>query len=337
MWELDHKEGWVPRNWCLWIVSEKTLGSPLDCKEIKPVNPTRNQSWIFIGGTDSEAEAPILWPPDTKIWLIRTDPEAEKDWRQEEKGTTEDEMVGWHHGLNGQEFEQALGHGEEQGTLACFSPWSGKESNTTEWLSNNNKLSAGPVASLEMRKLSLRRGRKWMWLFQGVREDSVGHEKFILVLWGGWVLRGGGHTKQWVLSLGSSQWCSGPFSLQGNVLIRFLSRDSRRPFPEDAVIDEGVAQILRGAMVTILLLGKREPALRLGLLSFSFYFISTQAQPRAKSVLLDHFPFTSCLFFLNGCPTPTTSPSCQTSHATQRIQPTQACPLFPMSQSDLPI
>lgn len=103
------------------------------------------------------------------------------------------------------------------------------------------------------------------------------------------------------------------------------------------MIDEGVAQILRGAVVTIVLLGKGEPALRLGLLSFSFYFISTQPQPRAKSVLRDHLPCTSCLFFLNGSPTPTTSPSCQTFHATQRIQPTQACPLFPMSQSDLPI
>ena len=96
--ELDHKESWVLKNWCFWtVVLEKTLESPLDCKEIQPVNPKGNQSWIIIGGTDAEAEAPILWPPDAKNWLIGNDPDAGKDWRQEEKGTTEDEMVGWHH------------------------------------------------------------------------------------------------------------------------------------------------------------------------------------------------------------------------------------------------
>ena len=110
MWELDHKESWAPKNWCFWtVVLEKTLECPLDCKEIKPVNPKGNQSWIFIGRTDAEAEALILWPPDTKKWLIRKDPDAGKDWRQEEKGKTEDEMVGWHHRLDGHEFEQALG------------------------------------------------------------------------------------------------------------------------------------------------------------------------------------------------------------------------------------
>ena len=104
MWELDHKEGWVPKNWCFWTtVLEKTLESPLDCKEIQPVNPKGNQSWIFIGRTD--AEAPILCPPDAKTWLIRKDPEAGKDWGQEEQGMTEDEMIGWHHLLNGHEFE----------------------------------------------------------------------------------------------------------------------------------------------------------------------------------------------------------------------------------------
>lgn len=126
-----------------------------------------------------------------------------------------------------------------------------------------------------MRKRSLRRRREWARLSQGVREGPAGHEKFILVLWGGWVLRGRGHAKEGVLSLGPSQRCSGPLSLEGNILVRFLSRDPRRPFPEDAVIDEGVAQILRGALVTILLLGKGEPELRLGLLSF-FYSISTR-------------------------------------------------------------
>ena len=106
MWELDHKESWVLKNWCFWtVVLEKTLKSPLDCKEIKPVYPKGNQSWIFTGRTDAEAETPIFWPPDVKNWLIRKDPDAGKDWRQEEKGTTEDEMVGWHHRLNGHEFE----------------------------------------------------------------------------------------------------------------------------------------------------------------------------------------------------------------------------------------
>ena len=105
MWELDHKEGWVPKNWCFWtVVLEKTLESPLDCKEIKPVNPKGNQPWVFIGRTDGEAEAPILWPPDAKNWLIWKDPDAGKDWRQEEKGMREDEMVVWHHWLNGHEF-----------------------------------------------------------------------------------------------------------------------------------------------------------------------------------------------------------------------------------------
>ena len=112
IWDLDHKEGWAPKNWCFRIVMlEKTLESPLNCKEIKPVNPKGNQPWIFIGRTDAEAAAPILWPPDSKSWLMRKDPDAEKDWGQEEKGMTEDTMVEWHHPLNGHEFEQALGDG----------------------------------------------------------------------------------------------------------------------------------------------------------------------------------------------------------------------------------
>ena len=118
MWELDHKENWAPPNRCFWtVVLDKTLESPLDCKEIKPVNSKGNQSWIFIGRTDAEAEGPILWPPDAKNWLIGKNPDAGKDWRQEEKGTTEDEMVGWHPQLNGHEFEPALGDGEGQGSL----------------------------------------------------------------------------------------------------------------------------------------------------------------------------------------------------------------------------
>ena len=109
MWELDHKESWVLKNWCFWtVVLEKTLESPLDYKEIKTVNPKGNQSWIFIGRTDAEAETPIIWPPDAKNWFIWKDPDAEKDGRQE-KGTTQDEMVGWHHRLDGHESEQAPG------------------------------------------------------------------------------------------------------------------------------------------------------------------------------------------------------------------------------------
>ena len=107
MWELDHKEGWVQKNWCFQIVVlEKSLGNPLDRKEIKPVNSKGNESWIFIGKTDAKAEAPILWPCDEKSWLIGKAPGAGKDWGEEEKGATEDEMVGWHHGLNGHGFEQ---------------------------------------------------------------------------------------------------------------------------------------------------------------------------------------------------------------------------------------
>ena len=106
MWELDYKESWAPNNWCFWtVVLEKTLESPLDCKEIQPVHPKGDQSWVFIGRTDAEVETPVLWPPDAKGWLIGKDPDAGEDWRQEEKGTTEDEMVGWHHQLNGHEFE----------------------------------------------------------------------------------------------------------------------------------------------------------------------------------------------------------------------------------------
>ena len=105
MWELDYKESWAPKNWCFWtVVMEKTLESPLDCKEIQPVHPKGAQSWVFTGRTDVEAEAPILWPPDGKSWLIWKEPDAGKDCGQEEKGTTEDEIVGWHHRLNGHEF-----------------------------------------------------------------------------------------------------------------------------------------------------------------------------------------------------------------------------------------
>ena len=133
MWELDHKESWVPKNWCFWTVMlEKTLESPLDSKEIQPVHPKGNQSWMFIGRTDVEAETPILWPPDAKSWPIWKDPNAGKDWRQEEKGSTEDEMVVWHHRLDGHEFEQAPGVGDGQVGLECCSPWGVRHDWATE-------------------------------------------------------------------------------------------------------------------------------------------------------------------------------------------------------------
>ena len=135
MWEWDCKESWMPKNWCFWIVVlENALESPLYCKEIQPVHPKENQSWVFIGRTDAEAETPILWPPDAKNWLIVKDPDAGKDWRQEDKGMTEDEMVGWHHQLSGLEFEYTPGVGDGQKDLACCSPWGLKELEMTEWL-----------------------------------------------------------------------------------------------------------------------------------------------------------------------------------------------------------
>ena len=135
MWELDYKECWVLKNWCFWtVVLEKTLESPLDCKEIQPVYPKGNQSWIFIERTEAESETPILWPPDVKDWLIGKDPDAWEDWRWEEKGKTENDMVGWHHWLNGHEFEKALGIGDGKGSLVCCSPCGHKESDTTERL-----------------------------------------------------------------------------------------------------------------------------------------------------------------------------------------------------------
>ena len=137
MWsfQLNHKESWVLKNWCFWtVVLKKTLESPLDSKVIKPVNPKGNQLWIFIARTNAEAETPILWPPDVKSWLTEKVPDAGKYWRQEEKGTTEDDMVGWHHWLDGPEFEQAPGVDDGQGILVCCSPWGCKELDMTEQL-----------------------------------------------------------------------------------------------------------------------------------------------------------------------------------------------------------
>ena len=148
MWELGCEESWAPKNWCFWtVVLEKTLESPLDCKQMQPVHLKGDQSWVFIGRTEAEtsfevsnetfieAETPILWPPDVKSWLVWKDPDAGQDWGQEEKGTTEDEMVGWHHRHDGHGFGWTLGVGDGQGGLACCGSWSRKESDTTEWLS----------------------------------------------------------------------------------------------------------------------------------------------------------------------------------------------------------
>ena len=128
-------ESWAQKNWCVWaVVLEKSLESPLDCKEIQPVHPKGDQSWVFIGGTDVEAETPILWAPDMKSWLIWKDPDAGKDWGQEEKGMTEDEIVGWHHWLNGHGFGWTPCVGDGQGSLACWDSWGHKELDRTEWL-----------------------------------------------------------------------------------------------------------------------------------------------------------------------------------------------------------
>ena len=149
MWELDHRESWVLRNWCSrTVLLEKTLESPLDSK-IKPVSPKGNQPWIFTGRTGVEAEAPVFWSSDVNRRLIGKDPDAGKGWRRKEKGMTEDEMVGWHHRLNGHEFEQVLGAGAGQGSLACCSPWGRRvrhnwanELNWIRWVWANKKPSA---------------------------------------------------------------------------------------------------------------------------------------------------------------------------------------------------
>ena len=135
MWELDHKENWALNNWCFRTeVVEKTLESHLNCKEIQPVNSKWNQSWMFIERTVAEAEAPVLWPPNAKNWLLRKDTDAGKDWRQEEKKTTEDAAVGWHHCLDEHKFEQASGVGDGQGSLAFCRLWCHKELDMIEQL-----------------------------------------------------------------------------------------------------------------------------------------------------------------------------------------------------------
>ena len=149
---------WAQKNWCFWtVVLEKTLECPLDYKEIQPVHPKGNQSWVFIGRTDVEAETPTFWPPDAKSWLIWKDPDAGKDWRQEEKETTEDEMAGWHHWLYGRESGWTLGVGDRQGGLACCDSWGRKELDTTERL-NWTELNWGPLFCIPKGKKDITEG-----------------------------------------------------------------------------------------------------------------------------------------------------------------------------------
>ena len=137
MWELDYKESWVSKNWCFWtVVLEKTNESPLDCKEIQPAHPKVNQSWILIGRMDAKAETPIIWPPDAKNWLFGRDPDAGKDWRPEEKGMTEDEMVGWHHRLNGHGFGWTPGVSDGQGGLVLW--FMGSQKVRHDWVTELN-------------------------------------------------------------------------------------------------------------------------------------------------------------------------------------------------------
>ena len=172
MWELEYKESWALKNWCFWtVVLEKTLESPLDCKEIQSVHPKGDQSWVFIGRTDFEAETPILWPPDAKSWLIWKDPDAGKDWGQEEKGTTEDEKVGWHHWLNPHGFWWTPGVDDGQGGLACCGSWGRKESDTTEQLNWTYRWN---YMNYELLTLEV----EWMctWVFN--RMFEIIHSKF---------------------------------------------------------------------------------------------------------------------------------------------------------------
>ena len=151
---------------CYW----RRLLSPLDCKEIKPFNPKGNQPWIYIGRADAKAEAPKFWPPGVKSRLIRKDPDAEKDWRQKEKGATENEMAGGHHWLSAHEFEQAPGDSEGQGSLACCSPWEGKESDMTEWWENNKNKNNVSLRVAFSVSVSFPR-----WVYQGneYREERI--------------------------------------------------------------------------------------------------------------------------------------------------------------------
>ena len=156
IWELDQKEGWALKNWLFRIVVlKKTLERPLDSMEIKAVNPKGNQPWIVVGRTDVEAKAPILWPPDVNSQLTWKDPDAGKDWGQEEKGAAEDEMVEWHHWLNGHKFEQTVGDSKRQGSLGCCSPWGLKESDTTEHRTTTTNVTSDTWLNLSVYFFSL--------------------------------------------------------------------------------------------------------------------------------------------------------------------------------------
>ena len=160
MWELDCEESWALKNWCFWtVVLEKTLESPLDCKEIQPVHPKGDQSWVFIGRPDPEAETPIFWPPYVRSWLIGKDFDAGRNWGQEEKGTTEDEMAGWHHWLSGCESGWTPGVDDGQGDLECCDSWVRKESDMTQQL-NWTELNLVSALTIEAKSLS-KPGRKW--------------------------------------------------------------------------------------------------------------------------------------------------------------------------------
>ena len=148
MWELDYKEHWAPKIWCFWtVVLEKALESLLDYKEIQPVHPKGDESWVFIGRTDAEAETPILWPPDAKSWLIGKDLDAGKDWGQEEKGMTEDEVVGWHHRLSGHGFGWTPGVGDGQEGPSCCGSWGCKELDMTERLNWTELITISPITT----------------------------------------------------------------------------------------------------------------------------------------------------------------------------------------------
>ena len=150
MWELDCEESWVPKNRCFWtVVLEKTLESPLDFREIQPIHSKGDQSWVFFGRNDAEAETPVLWPPHAKSWLIGKDSDAGREWGQEKKGTTEDEMAGWHHWLDGHEFEWTQGVGDGQGGLACFYGVAKRRTRLSDW-TELNQLN-GVIESLKIK------------------------------------------------------------------------------------------------------------------------------------------------------------------------------------------
>ena len=181
MWELDCEESWALKNWCFWTVMlEKTLESPLDCKEIQPVHSKVDQPWDFFGRNDAKAETPVLWPPHAKSWLIGKDPDAGGDWGQEEKGTTEDEMVGWHHWLDGLESVWTLRVSDGQGGLACCSSWGRKESDTTERL---NWLTDWTVACQAPRSMGFSRQEYW----RSFRPRDRSHVSYVSCI-GRWVL-----------------------------------------------------------------------------------------------------------------------------------------------------